>query len=358
MKLKRLIPILPILPVALALGCNMPALIGSSNTPTPSPTVTLTASAPNLTATALEGTLVAVAAESTAARQTLVSVEMTATAGAKPSPSSTPTLDRSPASPATTPAAPTTPASTLPAPDAPAIVSFEASPTEIDPGDAVTLSWEAVGEKASLCSVLRTGQLSQCWDVPLVGSQEVTTHESDRNFVMWVLFAQVGNTTESATASVTLRCPDTWFFDPPPEACPNAPATVSGGAAQHFERGLMIWVATWDHIFVLFSDGQSPDWDRLADPWSEGMPENDPGIVPPPGLYQPVRGFGMIWRGEGGGWNIRGRLGWALAPEFAIDTAYQCDSAPKYLTCYLQGPDGVIVLEPERSGWYLWAGPH
>jgi len=38
--------------------------------------------------------------------------------------------------------------------------------------------------------------------------------------------------------------------------------------------------------------------------------------------------------------------------------AYQCDSAPKYNTCYLTSPgNAVIVLQPERSGWYVWAGP-
>jgi hypothetical protein len=65
----------------------------------------------------------------------------------------------------------------------------------------------------------------------------------------------------------------------------------------------------------------------------------------------------MVWRGLGFVGNVRDRLGWATGPEFALSTAYQCNSAPKYNTCYLQGPDGVIVLEPERSAWQLYTGP-
>jgi hypothetical protein len=73
-------------------------------------------------------------------------------------------------------------------------------------------------------------------------------------------------------------------------------------------------------------------------------------------MFQPVRGFGMVWRSEGPGASpdVRDRLGWALQPEFGYEAAYQCDSATKYLTCYLRGPDGEIYrLEPEGSGWVV-----
>ncbi len=37
--------------------------------------------------------------------------------------------------------------------------------------------------------------------------------------------------------------------------------------------------------------------------------------------------------------------------------AVQCNSAPKYITCYVSGPGGLVyVLEPEGSGWSVWAG--
>jgi hypothetical protein len=89
------------------------------------------------------------------------------------------------------------------------------------------------------------------------------------------------------------------------------------------------------------------------------MPEDDPSLVPPEGLYQPVRGFGVAWRDEQAtpGFRVRDRLGWAIDQEFGVSgAAFQCDSAPKYVTCYLSGPGGAVyVLKPERSGWFIWA---
>jgi len=37
--------------------------------------------------------------------------------------------------------------------------------------------------------------------------------------------------------------------------------------------------------------------------------------------------------------------------------AAQCDSAPKYSTCFIGVGGEVYALKPERSGWFLWAGP-
>lgn len=111
----------------------------------------------------------------------------------------------------------------------------------------------------------------------------------------------------------------------------------------------MVWVQAMDAIVVLFADGRSPHWRIFTDNWQEGDPVNDPLLTPPAGLYQPVRGFGLVWREEIG---VRERLGWALSPEMAFDTAVQRDSPPKYPTTYLAAPDGgVWVLLPEGSGW-------
>lgn len=262
-----------------------------------------------------------------------------------------------------TPSPPASLASTLsaspttsPTVEHPLITSFTATPTEIDPGDPVRLSWETIAETVTLCTTMRGGPLAQCWSVEAVGSRTVTTHELDRVYAMYLLFAESGDLRDQAAATVTIRCPDTWFFEDPPDACPYA-AVHSRGAAQPFEHGLMLWVEELDAIFVLYSDAMaSPRWDRIPDQWEPGMAESDPSLTPPEGLYQPVRGFGLVWRGPVGATiTVRGRLGWATRQEAAIDTAYQCDSAAKYNTCYLLGPEGIVVLEPERSGWHLYA---
>ena len=92
--------------------------------------------------------------------------------------------------------------------------------------------------------------------------------------------------------------------------CPTGMATESGGAAQPYEHGRMVWRQDLRVIYVLHADGT---WAGYPDTWQEGTPDRDPAIVPPEGLYQPVRGFGKVWREELGG--PEAALGWATAEE-------------------------------------------
>ena len=111
----------------------------------------------------------------------------------------------------------------------------------------------------------------------------------------------------------------------------------------------MIWVGGENRIYVLFDDGNSPNWNGYADEWQPGQPENDPSLEPPPGLVQPVRGFGKVWREQP---DVRERLGWATAEEVAYGTVLQRTSYAKYNSTYVQALDGNIWhLKPERSGW-------
>jgi hypothetical protein len=108
----------------------------------------------------------------------------------------------------------------------------------------------------------------------------------------------------------------------------------------------------------LYADGSAPFWDVMPNGWFVGQPEDDPTIVPPPGFFQPRRGFGLVWRT---GYVsptavVRDRLGWATDPEAELPSGrWQCDAAPSYSRCYVTGPGGATyVLQPERSGWGLW----
>lgn len=68
------------------------------------------------------------------------------------------------------------------------------------------------------------------------------------------------------------------------------------------------------------------------------------GEETPPGLYEPVSGFGLAWRGEVEGVDprVRERLGWATAPEVGFTARYQCQTTvvAGAWTCYLEGPGG------------------
>ena len=75
----------------------------------------------------------------------------------------------------------------------------------------------------------------------------------------------------------------------------------------------MIWRGDDHTILVLLDNGA---WQRFDDRWQEGQPAADPGLAPPAGLLQPVRGFGKVWREQLGGPNAA--TGWATRPEEAM----------------------------------------
>ncbi|MBK9054046.1 MAG: hypothetical protein IPL78_24965 [Chloroflexi bacterium] len=136
---------------------------------------------------------------------------------------------------------------------------------------------------------------------------------------------------------------------PIPASARQGPAILSPGAEQHFEHGLMLWVEGEDTIYVLFDDGNSPRWSSYQDEWDPGDPDDDPTIIPPPGYYQPVRGFGLVWREQMG---VRDRLGWAVDLESTYPTAVQRTSYPRYNDTYIRAADGnVWRLLTEHSGW-------
>jgi hypothetical protein len=89
-------------------------------------------------------------------------------------------------------------------------------------------------------------------------------------------------------------------------------------AVQPFERGLMLWREDVRHIHVLSQDGT---WADYADTWDVDQPDRDPNLAPPEGLYQPVRGFGKVWRESLGG--AQAAIGWATAEELGFATVVQ-----------------------------------
>lgn len=190
------------------------------------------------------------------------------------------------------------------------------------------------------------------------GSFVYTIDPSERNYSRFYLY--VWDEAErgiGATLTIKLRCPDPWFFSPVPDVCPSAPID-SGAAEQHFEGGTMIWIkerfTDWVEqegwIIVLYDDERfTTRWQVYEDEWDEGEPDRDPTLVPPPDRYQPVRGFGLVWRQYS---QVRSRLGWAIDEETAFRTTIQRTTRYKYNSVYLRALDGnVWHLEPELSDW-------
>jgi len=288
--------------------------------PSPAPTVTYTATPPPATATP-------------------VPPSPTVTVSSSPTPTARPT-----ASPPTPTPVPTVPA--------PTIHSFGANADPVDPGDTITLTWHWSGEAdAIIYHMLPTGQLSEpFWAVGPRGSLQYTIAPHRRNADYFVLYLHdEEGVVAYDTLQVELRCPDVWFFSPAPDICPASPATITDGAQQRFERGIMLWLRSEDRIYVLFDDGQHPRWSVYQDEWDESKPTMDPEIEPPPDRQQPVRGFGLLWREDG---TVRQRLGWAIDEERGYQTAVQRSSHYRYSNLYIRAADGgVWKLGPNGSEW-------
>jgi len=328
-------------PIAIVLGLFIALSACGEATPFPTQTATVTNTPAIVVQVTHFPTTVAAPSATPKARPTITST-----------PTHTPTY--TPAPPTIAPTLGPSPTTLIAAPPGTLIKSFTAEPVEINPGEPFTLSWKVASGQATLWNIFPSGQLGLSETVALEGSKQVSTRPSDRNFVHHMLYVQDGSLSESRTVTVRLTCPDTWFMANPPTTCPASSALVTQGVYQVFQNGLMIWLQGNGYIFVLHSDGNSPQWEMFPDTWEAGMPEKDDLLVAPAGLIQPVRGFGKVWREQHG---VKDRLSWALEGEVVFSSAYQCDSSPKYSRCFVQGPDGVILLQPERSGWALWAGP-
>lgn len=243
------------------------------------------------------------------------------------------------------------------------IFGFEVRPSEVAPGEPVTISWSFGGDYGRICAFNPAGEIEECWDIPGAGAREVITNPQARNEITFVLYVYSDTRVEEASRVVTLRCPDTWFMANPPAKCPISPASSGYAVSQQFERGLMIELN--GQIYVLFNQADiiGGQYVVVENPWQAGRPEVS--VNPPRGFYEPVWGFGMLWRGELDpdlygdlAVNIRSRVGWASAPAFGYTASYQCDSTaiPSYRACYLQGPDTVVYVL-NLGFWEPWNGP-
>lgn len=99
--------------------------------------------------------------------------------------------------------------------------------------------------------------------------------------------------------------------------CALAPEFSVGAAEEVFIGGITFWREDIRRIYVLYNSGA---WQSFADTWDASQPESDPSIVAPAGYFQPVRGFGKVWRVNP---QVRWALSWARAPEVGLRLAWE-----------------------------------
>jgi len=282
-----------------------------------------------------------------------------------------PTLTSIVIEPSATPPATKTPRSIAPTVSAAhgaQIMAFDVAPVQANPGDTVTLHWQAQGDRATLCPDSRYALFTpaDCFNVPVSGTHSFVIPSDVKGnktieFVLTVSGA-AGSSAKQGT-SVAMNCRQMWFFSTEPQAgvCPQNVIRTQA-AFQSFERGLMIWLKEPGRYFILENQNVAPGDIRrplsvIADPLS--LTRNTEGSVKPPaGLYAPTSGFGLIWRGDvSQSTGFRDQLGWALQPEAGYEAAYQCDDAlPSggrvWQTCYLTLPDGQIIATLSTGAWF------
>ncbi len=357
-------------------GMTATAPPNQTATAVPTQPATIVVASPTATATTASAT----AAVKTAATDIPTAITNTATPTLE-SPTATPTQADPTATPTTAATATRTPTlvprpTNTPPPAAPRVISFSVVPTTTQTlGERLTLTWQAVGERAQICPIAGRPWESRCMPVPLTGRMEFTSTEDTVAYDGLGLMVTTGDQFAWSVQPVRLLCNGwrDWFFANPPPRCPETSPQRSAAAAQYFEHGFMVWIEASDTFYVFYepAPGELPTMEMLIGPAQlkpGASPDNRVGETPPPGLYEPVSGFGMLWRDEleglggfdvGSAERVRQRLGWALAPEFAFDTARQCQMPTLYRSwrCYLQGPGNkVLEMFPDSTAQarFIW----
>jgi len=368
------LPLLLALLFTLALAGCAPATGTVLLAPTVEPAATGVALAPTSTnEPAILATVpVTISATVTTAAPTMTqpSPVPSATRTESPAASPLPTLAPPTFTPTVPPAATATRMPTPTPAAGPQVLFFRVTPTTtINLGDGLAMSWQASGQKAELCPISGPGPVeSRCQSVALAGSTQFVTDEAAMAYTGFGLRVTAGASFTWSLVPVRFQCRNvrSWFFDNPPERCPAAVADESYAAGQYFEHGLMVWVEDADDFYVFYQGKdeqgfQTFDWisDIRLKPGASS--DNRLGQTPPPGLQEPVSGFGMMWRGEIEDVRADGRqrLGWATEAESGFTTAYQCEtpSYPRMWSCFLRGPRGeILYLRPDSTAQvrFLW----
>ena len=255
------------------------------------------------------------------------------------------------------------PTLTAPGDGSPVVRSFAAAPVAAGAGEAISVTWDALGEEATLCPLIGDAAVAcRClFGLPPAGSTVIEPADVIGAYTGFRLTVEAEGIKTVRYVPLVMHCPDRfseWFLDDPPGLCPEEPPLSSYAAAQRFQHGSMIWLEARDEYVVLLDHDENvppntDGWSSLAslrvlrgplNLESGASPHNRVDQSPPSGHFQPVRGFGLLWRGEVAGTDdLRAELGWAEEPEYGFDTVYQCEvPCGSRWDCYLRGPEGSV----------------
>ena len=215
-----------------------------------------------------------------------------------------------------------------------------------DGGKTVTFNWQTSGATGVRIFNGATFVRFGTWwtDLPPDGTHRVELANTVfKNPGMTLFAADAGGHEISQEVRIDMPCQVKDKFrgkgTPSGTICP-AEAVETPAAEQRFEHGFMIWLKDvgGGTILVFHEDGRV---NQFADTWQPDQPESDPTITPPGGMYQPVRGFGKVWREN----NLGEALGWAIEEEVGFDGKWQRDmsSSPSSDSAHLVNRDLQLI---------------
>lgn len=257
-------------------------------------------------------------------------------------------------------ASPPSPTSLTPTPTGPAVIhSFTGElsdhPNGVD--KMVTFHWQTSGANTVRINdyVYGYSRFVPGWNVAATGTMTITLDATLNRNLYYELIAYNNNdygTVQQQGVIIPWPCEFTYFFTQPEylAACAVDEAVTTAAAEQFFEQGRMIWLEAPQHplfnpqptILVIYDSSEYPQesWQSYADLWTPDHPVDDPALTPPTGLYQPVRGFGEVWRNNP---EVRERLGWAITPELSYAAALQSVPYEPEYAFFLRLSDGLVL---------------
>lgn len=235
----------------------------------------------------------------------------------------------------------------------PTITSFTVSALTAQRGQTLTLDWATTD---ALTVTLQHRGPNSWWGTeipgayPTTGRAVITDTAEDQGRTGFILTAYGANGGwAQREVIVTFPCLYPYFFTTRElSACPLDQARGATIVQQRFERGWMIWMPydTGGSILVLYDGGRIGSY---VDAWTESLPVDDPTLAPPFGMFQPVRGFDLVWRDQSG---VRDGLGWATAPEGPYATQIQSQMTGgdyKAFVYFFRLQDGRVVQITGRT---------
>lgn len=243
-------------------------------------------------------------------------------------------------------------------PNAPRIEFFRANAEIIAPGDSATLFWSVRGvQNAVIYRLDSSGQRTVVYNIPPDGSETIQTTTRERSGIEFLLVAGEGAEQVEQSVIIRLACPITWFFEPPPEDCPNEEPQPAQLVEMPFERGRMLYNSVNNRVYALFNDGRSPAWVSFENRYDPAvhpeLDENFERALVGTSFKQPLGSLGFVWRGND---SVRTRLGNGTAEELRYDGFSQ--TAPlrsgSGQSLYISSSDAkVIQLLPGGDQWQI-----